>query len=339
MSTSDIKATVFIPTYYGEDNLDELFGSLHEQRVDFEYEILVIDTSSKDRTPQIIRHWAPKFRHFRYETIEKQDFSHGRVRQQAAQLARGEYVVYLTQDATPAHARWLYEIIQPMERFPQVAGVMGKQDPRPNALPLLKEEIIRTFRQFGPDFGTTLFYGDDFVDSLQIRDLVTFYSDVNSAARRSVLLGDVPYRDVPYAEDQQFGEDLIAHGYAKAYAPRANVMHTNDIRLREYKKRMFDEIVGVRRVGKTMDQISLAFVAKQVVRALTLGSLFIMRDHQYSWKRKLYWLAVNPLFVIEKWKGVRAAIAVDLNDEQSLAANSLERARQDTYDRRSSAQD
>lgn len=330
--TDNIKATVFIPTYYGEDNLDELFTALYKQKVDFEYEILVIDTSSKDRTPEIIRSWAPKFQHFRYETITKPEFSHGRVRQQAAKMAQGEYVVYLTQDATPAHDRWLYEIIQPMERIPQVAGVMGKQDPRPAALPLLKEEIIRTFAQFGPDFGTSVFYEDEFIDSQQVFDLVTFYSDVNSAARKSVLLGDVPYQDIPYAEDQKFGEDLVRHGYMKAYAPRANVWHTNEIKLRDYKKRMFDEIVGVRRVGKTMDQISIPFVIKQVVRALTLGSRFILRDGQYSWKRKLYWLVVNPLFVVEKWKGVRAAIAVDLKDEQAIANQSLESSEQQRHE-------
>ena len=329
---TDIKATVFIPTYYGEDNLDELFGALQRQKVDFEYEILVIDTSSKDRTLDIIRSWASKFRHFRYETITKAEFSHGRVRQQAAEKARGEYVVYLTQDATPAHDRWLYEIIQPLERFPQVVGVMGKQDPRPTALPLLKEEIIRTFRQFGPDFGTTLFYQDEFVNSQQLFDLVTFYSDVNSAARKSVLLRDVPYQDVPYAEDQKFGEDLIRRGYMKAYAPRANVVHTNEIKLRDYKKRMFDEIVGVRRVGKTMDSIPVPFVIKQVVRALTLGSLFILRDGQYTWKRKLYWLVFNPLFVIEKWKGVRTAISVDLEDEQAISEQSLESSEQQRHE-------
>lgn len=330
--TDNIKATVFIPTYYGEDNLDELFTALYKQKVDFEYEILVIDTSSKDRTPEIIRSWAPKFQHFRYETITKPEFSHGRVRQQAAKMAQGEYVVYLTQDATPAHDRWLYEIIQPMERIPQVAGVMGKQDPRPAALPLLKEEIIRTFAQFGPDFGTSVFYEDEFIDSQQVFDLVTFYSDVNSAARKSVLLGDVPYQDIPYAEDQKFGEDLVRHGYMKAYAPRANVWHTNEIKLRDYKKRMFDEIVGVRRVGKTMDPISIPFVIKQVVRALTLGSRFILRDGQYSWKRKLCWLVVNPLFVVEKWKGVRAAIAVDLKDEQAIANQSLESSEQQRHE-------
>ena len=91
---------------------------------------------------------------------------------------------------------------------------------------------------------------------------------------------------------------------------------------------MFDEIVGVRRVGKTMDPISIAFVVKQVIRALTVGSLFILRDHQYTWKRKMYWLVFNPLFVVEKWKGVRAAIAVDLADEHAIEKHSLESSEQ-----------
>lgn len=106
--TDNIKATVFIPTYYGEDNLDELFTALYKQKVDFDMRF-VIDTSSKDRTPEVIRSWAPRI--FRYETITKPEFSHGRVHQQAAKMAQVSTSSTL-QDATPAHDRWLYEIIQ-----------------------------------------------------------------------------------------------------------------------------------------------------------------------------------------------------------------------------------
>ena len=73
-ANNGIKATVFIPTYYGEDNLEELFQAIYSQKTDFEFEVLVIDTSSKDRTPEIIREWMPRFRHFRYETITKPEF-------------------------------------------------------------------------------------------------------------------------------------------------------------------------------------------------------------------------------------------------------------------------
>ena len=54
-----------------------------------------------------------------------------------------------------------------------------------------------------------------------MRNAVTFYSDVNSAARKDILTGEVPYRDVSYAEDQLLGRDVISAGYIKAYdAPR-----------------------------------------------------------------------------------------------------------------------
>ena len=52
-ASNGIKATVFIPTYYGEDNLEELFQAIYNQKTDFEFEVLVIDTSSKDRTPRM----------------------------------------------------------------------------------------------------------------------------------------------------------------------------------------------------------------------------------------------------------------------------------------------
>ena len=112
----------------------------------------------------------------------------------------------------PAHDRWLYELLKPFELNDRVAAVMGSQIPRAWCFPLLKYEINAVFDGFGPGFGTTLFYDDDFIASEGVRNAVTFYSDVNSAARRDVLTGPVPYQDVSYAEDQLFGRDIIAAG-------------------------------------------------------------------------------------------------------------------------------
>ena len=98
---------------------------------------------------------------------------------------------------------------------------MGKQVPRRGAFPLQKYEIQGVFRNFGPDFGTSVFYKDAFVTDEGVLGAISFYSDVNSAARRRFLLDVIPYRDVRYAEDQLFGKDLIEAGYRKAYAPRA----------------------------------------------------------------------------------------------------------------------
>ena len=67
----------------------------------------------------------------------------------------------------------------------KVVAVMGKQVPRYACVPLIKYEINGVFAQFGPDFGTSIFYKDEFANNKGIIDALGFYSDVNSAARRS----------------------------------------------------------------------------------------------------------------------------------------------------------
>ncbi|WP_391857866.1 glycosyltransferase family A protein, partial [Vibrio cidicii] len=133
--------------------------------------------------------------------IPNSEFGHGRTRNLAAQLATGEFVVYLTHDAIPASESWLTELLAPFAIDERIVAVMGKQIPRPGCFPLLKYEIRGVFAGFGPDFGTTVFYKDDFAKDEGVLGAMAFYSDVNSAARRSFLTDVVPYRDVRYAED------------------------------------------------------------------------------------------------------------------------------------------
>jgi rhamnosyltransferase len=292
---------VVVLTYDGERYLRDLLNALRVQRVDGEVEVLVIDSGSTDGTLGIIS----DFPEVRLVQIPNSEFGHGRTRDLAAHLARGRYVAYLTHDAVPATDRWLYELLKPFSLNPDVAAVMGKQVARPWCFPLLKYEIDAVFRGFGPDFGTTLFYEDDFVTSEGVRNAITFYSDVNSAARRDVLTGPVPYRDVSYAEDQLLGRDVVAAGLVKAYAPRAVVVHSNDLTLAEYDERMEEETLGQREVGIDVAVPSVGVVARMMARGVPLDALRILRDPHYRPARKLYYLAVNPLFHLQKWRGVR----------------------------------
>lgn len=323
-TTDTYDITVFIPTYFGEKYLDGLLKMVFKQQIDKSYEVLIYDTSSTDKTPNIIKKYAKKHPNLRYKTISKAEYGHGRTRAAAAHDAKGDIVVYLSQDATPAHKRWLYEMTKPFELSDKIIGVMGKQDPRPTTFPLLKREIMGVFHGFGPDFGTTLFYRDSFIKKQETYDKVAFYSDVNSAARRSYLTGELPYKDVPYAEDQLFGRDVINAGYMKAYASRGNVLHSNDFSLREYKMRMFDETMGLRRVGIDVPLPTLPQMTKMIITGWIRDTLFTIRDGQYSWKRKLYYLALNIVYNIEKWRGVRRAVLTRLDDKASIGKYSLE---------------
>ena len=322
--TKKIHATVFIPTYYGEAYLNELLWAVFRQKTDFDFEVLIYDTDSKDATQDIIKKYAKKHDNLRYRVIQKEEFGHGKTRQAAAHDAKGDIVVYLSQDATPAHDRWLHEMVKPFSLNDRIVGVVGKQDPRPKALPLLKSEIKAVFSNLGNDCGTTLYYGDDFVKNQQQYDLVCFYSDVNSAARKSALVGDLPYSDVPYAEDQLFGRDLINAGYIKAYASRGNVLHTNDVSLKDYQYRMFDETMGLKRVGIPVDTPGIRQITKLVVRGTLKDAWRTVQDGEYSLKRKVYWLLLNPLFHIQKWKGIRRAAQTSVDDSATTEKYSLE---------------
>lgn len=321
---AEIKATVFIPTWFGEQYLDEVFRAVFSQKVDFNFEVLVYDTSSTDSTPKIIEKYAKKHKNLRYKTIEKKQFGHGRTRADAARDAKGEIVVYLTQDATPAHDRWLYEMVKPFDISESIVAVMGKQEPRPKALPLLKSEIRAVFKNLGVESGTTVYYLDDFAKTQAQYDEVCFYSDVNSAARRKFLTEVIEYKDVPYSEDQLFGRDLINAGYKKAYAARASVIHSNDILLSEYKKRMFDEVVGLRSVGIEVKFPGKKAILKLLVKGVLRDWIKTLKDGQYSMKRRVYWFFVNPIFHVEKWRGFTAGTRVDITNKDAVAAYSLE---------------
>lgn len=314
-----MKATVAIPTYNGEKYLGAILDALATQQLDGEFEVLIIDSGSTDATLQIIADHPE----VRLHQIPNSEFGHGKTRNLAAQLGTGEFMVYLSHDAVPAHDRWLAEMLEPFALFPQVEAVLGRQIPRADCQPILKYEITRVFVEQGPEFGTTVFYeAEAFASHPEYGPPARFYSDVNSAARRRFLTEVIPYEDVKYAEDQLFGQAVLASGKAKAYAARGAVIHSNDLTYDEYKKRLFDEIVGLRQAGSPVPPLPSG--PRSFVRAMILDPLDIARDHDYSIGQKLRWLIVNPWYHLAKYRAVRRALTVDLGDATALARGSLE---------------
>lgn len=318
--------TIAILTYNGETYLRRILEMIRRQDYPGSVEVLVIDSGSTDATLDIVRAFPEVVLH----QIPNSEFGHGKTRNLAAELAHGRFVAYLTHDAVPASDAWLRELLAPFDLDERIVAVMGKQIPRPGCFPLLKYEIRGVFAGFGPDFGTSVFYKDDFASSEGVLGAMSFYSDVNSAARRDFLRDVVPYRDVRYAEDQLFGRDVIDAGYVKAYAPRGVVEHSNDLTLSEYGKRIFDETVGLRQIGSPIPPMSAAQQARLTLRGIAGDTLRILRDGDYSWKRKLYWLAINPAFQARKWEAYRRSTQVDLSDSAAVAAGSLEAAKKTT---------
>lgn len=300
--------TVAILTWNGDRYLGQILDALASQRYDGNYEVLVIDSGSTDGTLAIVaRH--PEVR---LHEIPNSEFGHGTTRNLAARLATGDVVAYLTHDAVPATDSWLQELVRPLADDSRIAAVLGRQIARPDAPPVLKYDIRRVFDRQGPRTGITVSWDTGVELSPVDRAVATFYSDANSAARREVLLGPVPYRDVAYAEDQVFGRDLFDAGLRKAYAPRGAVEHSNDTDLRSFGARIRADVLGLRTIGTAIPPVSAFAAVKQTVKWSTADAADILLDPEYSTARKLGWLLRNPWYHLAKWRAYRAATRAPL---------------------------
>jgi len=322
--TREVLATVVILTYNGERYLRRILEALRLQtELSGEIEVLIIDSGSTDSTIEIIR----EFPEVRVHCIPNHEFQHGRTRNLAAKLAQGEFVAYLTHDAVPLGPHWLANLLAPFSISSNVVAVVGKQAPRAHCFPLLKYEIRGVFAGLGADHGITLYQSPPgAIDEGMIAGL-GFYSDVNSAARRATLVGSIPYREVDYAEDQLFGQAVIRAGLIKAYASGAAVEHSNDLSLSEYGKRIFDETVGLRKIGYNIPEMTKRAQLTLTLRGIVGDTARILRDPAYRPIRKLYWLVLNPVFQVRKWSSYRPASTVALDDALAIAGGSLEASR------------
>jgi len=311
--------TVIIPTLNGEPYLREVLKAVEAQDYPGEVEVLVIDSGSTDGTLDILA----DFPDTRVEHIDKASFGHGRTRNWGAQLATGHYVAFLTQDATPAGPSWLSRLVEPLEISDDVWGVFGAQIPRKHCPPLQKYEILGAFAASGTGIGVTV--QAEHWTPAEALDRAAFYSDVNAATRREILADVLPYRDVPYGEDQFFGRDVLSAGKFKAYAPLAAVIHSNDISLRNYARRIFDEGLALRGLAAAPAVGAMPRRALRVLKGVLGDSRRIAKDPDYSWEKKLRWWCVNPAYHWQKWRGYRWAEKVDLHDPTAVARYSLER--------------
>lgn len=321
MTSSSVshRATVAILTFNGERYLRELLGALALQKFNGNFEILVIDSGSTDATLAILQ----EYQNLRIITIPNSEFSHGRTRDLVVREARGDLVAFLTQDAVPADENWLTELLAPLEADARIALVTGRQIPRAKAFPLQKYEIVGTFDRLGPRRGFVVYRPED----AKVEPTAAFHSDVNSAVRRELAQKQIPFRDVPYAEDQLMAKDILDAQLWKAYAGASAVIHSNDLTFREYGLRIFDETVGLRRIGFEISPISLGAQLHLTARGIIGDSLRIIRDDDFGWLAKLGWLALNPWYQLTKWRNYRKASIVQLDNTVALEHGSLEAKR------------
>jgi glycosyltransferase involved in cell wall biosynthesis len=228
--------TVAIPVRDGGRLLGEVLAAVRSQRLGREVELVVADSGSTDGSAELARSFgATVF------TVER--FSHGGTRNELMRRSRGAHVAFLTQDAVPAGDRWLERLLAGFDLAPDVALVCGPYLARRDAPMAVRRELSTWFASLSPD-GTPHVHR---TTDPRGPGPVTFFTDANGAVAR-IAWQRVPFRDVPYAEDQALALDMLRAGYAKAFVPDAAVVHSHDYSALAQFRRSFDEWRGLREV-------------------------------------------------------------------------------------------
>ena len=261
--------SVVIPVLNAASFLPRLLPALLEQKPTAPLEVLLMDSGSVEATMAAVGNDG------RIRVIPVQRFSHGGTRNQGAREARGEFVVFLSQDARPLDDRWLRNLIAPFTDN-TVAAVFSRQIPQPNATPMERFFLQTHF----PETGRTYRRKQGQESLLFQRDI--FFSNVSSAVRRKILL-DHPFDpELIMSEDQQFARDIIMAGLAVAYAPASIVLHSHDYTWLQILRRYFDSVYSLTKIFPKHD---LAFSARLGLGYLSHEAWMILSRHPKSWWR------------------------------------------------------
>ena len=131
--------SVLLVTKNGERYLAETLQCIRLQQGRFRLaEIIAVDSGSRDQTLAILESHA-----VRVIRIPPHEFGHGKTRNLAAAHAQSDYLVFLTQDATPANTEWLEKTLAPLQADPSIAGAYSRHLPRPDCHPMEWRQIGR----------------------------------------------------------------------------------------------------------------------------------------------------------------------------------------------------
>lgn len=228
---SQVEVSVVIPTWNGGELLGKTLGAIFAQRTERRFEVVVVDSGSDRATLDILRQHP-------IELIEipNDEFNHGLTRDLAASRAKGRWLLFLNQDATPGSDTWLDEMVRPLLEDEAVLAVQGGIRER--------DDVPRFFwDSCGPRF-----YFTTESEGWIRRHHGIGFSTVNCAIRRSAWAAH-PFGEMATFEDKGFQRRIHRRGGEIAVVD-AFVRHTHDYDLPQLRARCLEEGLGWRLVGE-----------------------------------------------------------------------------------------
>lgn len=215
--------SIVCPLYNAENSILQLHKSLQKQEGVDIVEIKYVLTKSKDRTEDLL-----KMSGVSYEKIKKKDFSHSLTRERVAMSAKGQVIVFLTQDVEIKDKEFIKKLIAPIVDR-EVQATYARQVTKYNNI----EKYTREHNYPRESFVTSM-------ADLEAKGLKTFFfSDAAGAvdAKTFKELGGYDGKDLPISEDMYFAYKLIMAGGKIKYVAEAKVYHSHNFTVKELYER------------------------------------------------------------------------------------------------------
>lgn len=224
----DTTVSIVIPSYNAENYFTHSFDVMKEQKGIREIEIVVVDSGSRDNTIKICKDYQVNL-----TQIPQSEFSHSYARNLGASKAKGEYIIFMTQDALPSNEYWVYNMLNPIINN-NVVAVSCMEKPREDCelAYLVESENFAIYLGIENSDRIGSMPKDQSYESLRKNGQL---NDVSCAVKKSVFDQFKYYGD--YAEDLDLGVRLIKAGYSIALLSTEKVIHSHNRPCGYYLKR------------------------------------------------------------------------------------------------------
>ena len=225
------RLSVIIVTWNVEDLIVDCIGSIEQTAGDLEYEVIVVDNASTDGSARVVAERFPNTRLIRNEI----NVGFPRANNQALEVARGEYVLYLNPD-TKIGPGTLTACVEELDRSPDV-GMVGCRLDLPDGR-IQPECARRAFRlrhllaeslYFHMFFPRSRLFGDlnmgwwDHRGTRDVEAIVGAFMMVRRAVANEV--GGLPEELFMYHEDMSFCLRVRRLGWRIRYRGDVGTLH------------------------------------------------------------------------------------------------------------------
>jgi len=216
------KPSVIILTRWPPADFEQTLEKIRTQKGINDPEIIIVNSGNFDLDPL-----ARKYKATVYD-ISPEQFDHATTRNYAAEKAKGNYIIFMTDDAIPADEYLLHSMIDVLKSDGTIAAATARQIPRSDADLMYCQAIWHHYEKLGLDRNRIVGSSDLDKMSPAEKRAICQIDDICSCFRRNVFLQYRYAKGLGYAEDLELGIRLVKDGFKIAQLFKTGVIHSHN---------------------------------------------------------------------------------------------------------------